>query len=78
MHFVDARELQERVQQQIRGHLGVLDLDLRAQMVLLQTEGGSVECRSVVFGAAGVGMNGLGMVDVKILGDVVAAVGHKL
>jgi hypothetical protein len=26
MHFVDARELQERVQQQIRRHVGVLDV----------------------------------------------------
>lgn len=76
MHFVDARKLQEGVQQQIRGQLSVLEV--RAQRLLRQAEGGRVKGGGVVLCWAGVGVDGLGMVDVKILGVVVAAVGHKL
>lgn len=72
MDFVDARELQEGVQQQVGGHLGVVDVGMQAEGLV--REGGGV-----VFCAADVGMNGLWMVEVKILRRVVmAAVGHKL
>lgn len=78
MHFVDARELQERVQQQIRGHLGVGEA-VRRQVGGGQGGVGGVEGRRALLGPAGVWLDGLlWMVDVKILREVVAAVAHKL
>ena len=78
MHFVDARKLQERMQQQIRRHLG------QTEAVRRQVGGGvgcvgGVELGRALLDPAGVRLDWLlGMVNVKILREVVAAVAHKL
>jgi hypothetical protein len=86
MQFVDAREAQERMQQQIRRRLGVLYV--RVHLVRLRrVPGGRKGGRELwvpgdaLFGPARVGMNTnrWGMLDVKIrlrLGDAVVV--HKL
>lgn len=79
MHFVDTRELQEGVQQQLGRHVGVVDV--RVQWVSRERQGGvggGSEGGRGGFGPARVGMNELGMLEVEILWVVVAAVAHKL
>jgi hypothetical protein len=70
VQFVDARELQEGVQQQVGR-----DGRVRVQVQVLC---GGVEDRCALFCPASVGMNGQWMLEVKILLVVVAAVAHKL
>jgi hypothetical protein len=73
VQFVDARELQEGVQQQVRR-----DCSVRVQALGLDVVGGRIEDRRALFCPASVGMNGQWMLNVKIVRVVVAAVAHKL